>query len=382
MNLFYFFTAKKTWSFGIPFCLLFILIITTLKAQTVFLVQDCKNNEPLDRVIIRSPKENKAYSTNEKGICELPSTAVGNTFLLSKLGYTSKEIMISNKKMDVCLTPQNINLGEVEVKSKVINLYEKLMSLRKKNLSEFPKNDTTLFYQFNYKSVDVLSGHSIDSASGFYYVDYRNYKYPMSIFNSKGSQICHFHYGSDSTNYSVEFLKKIKVISISSMLALFNLMDKGSSYDWKSIKQNKEIIIYEQMPDSTQIFSTFLNDDLSKIFHFDDKDNILKIEYYITQGSRRNLKDSIPRKIAVYYKTSYPKMATRLEQSFTGKKGGITYRTSLILNLTSYPKTTIVQRKDKLLNYFPLSGMFKNFYQESIEIKDFIKNGIVLEVKK
>src|SRR5690606_1004998 len=147
-----------------------------------------------------------------------------------------------------------------------------------------------------------------------------------------------------------------------------------------NIKRTKEIITYEKMPDFTQVFSTYLDSKRSKVFYFDHNDNVTKIEYYVPSGYLRYLKDSIPieRRITVYYKTTYPKMATRLEQSFTGKNREITYRTNIILNLTSHPKKTIVQRKDKLLNYFPLSGGGKNFYLESINIKDFIKNGTVL----
>lgn len=376
----YFLNTCKAVTFLFGVFLFFIIQNSSLWAQTLLRVQDCASDIPIENMIITNQNQEFQYNTNAEGNCLLPASLVGDTLLLSKLGYVSKLMILSAKEMKICLSPNIIYLEDVKVNSKAINYYDTLMMLREKNLTQFVKNDTTLFYKFSYKSVDESLNRNIDSAFGIYYIDYKNYKFPISMFNSKGSQIAHFEYGANTVEYSIVQLESIHPLDISMMFALFNLMDRSSFYDWKSIKRNKEIINYEQLPNSKNIFTTYLNNELSKIFYFDAEDNIEKIVYFVPRERQGRIKDSIQRKITVYYNTYFPKMATKLEQSFSVKDNNWTYHTSLILNLTADKKMTLVQKKDKSLKFFPLSGMMRSFYEGWQNINKDIQSGNVIRL--
>jgi len=276
------------------------------------------------------------------------------------------------------------SLDTVEVRHKAPDWYKYLIRLRDKNAPQFLNEDSTIVYAFRYKNCNLQNGGIIDSAYGYFAVDYKGgYRFPMKFLNFEGSRLLYFCYYYDSLQYTAEDLSTFRYASLSTLLSLYNLMDKGTDGQWKIIKRYKERINFEVTNEGKKLFTTYFRDGKpSRYILFDSLDNIEHIAFlrpYFLWRSNYNA-DSCDFHVAYFYNKTYPRIAYHIEERYTVRSGNIPYSMELTIEPAGDDyKTTLRQvKKGSFVRAIYLSAG-ADFYTVHLGILEGKKEGNISE---
>ena len=138
----------------------------SLKAKVV----DKNSKEILSFATVYNQRLSIGTATNLDGYFELPDNRVGDTIIISYIGYENKVIILSNKSPNVIsLTPRSANLNEVTVVAKSDYLYNIMSNVRKKRRTKSKTSRTYFFLE------SLVDNQTIEIIENYYNGEYSNF---------------------------------------------------------------------------------------------------------------------------------------------------------------------------------------------------------------
>lgn len=205
-------------------------------------VTDCNNNAKISKVFIYDSDYKLLGETDSNGKCMF--TLRHFPVFFEKAGYDIVPIYKRNLFNHVCMDKKQIELDEINIVAKKINIKDYLLRLRDENLPYFITNDTTLYYQFSYLW-EIPERQWKEEATGYISFRWRPHKSFLPI---KSNYIQYHYHTSDNSFLTDPTYDSIEILGTHHLLR-FDIMGNSSGYElWKRLTGRKETEVNIPLP--------------------------------------------------------------------------------------------------------------------------------------